>query len=207
MITPNARLLVLWEPDVPMIDMINRANQKMVSMMFKIMLALLLAQRLNRAAWAVTTWYIIKTADLRHYTYETSSVSLSWRGELLLIVYKLNHSPPRYPMCWSDLMAYPYRPLGRWQGWRLIRARSRWWCAIGTWFWGYFRLRDSFLSGLSFGSDSGYYLQLIWEKRGSMRLNNRSRNIENSDCNVCVYFLAPIPVIYIYGFVYCAYTL
>lgn len=50
MITPNARLLVLWEPDVPMIDMINRANQKMVSMMFKIMLALLLAQRLNRAA-------------------------------------------------------------------------------------------------------------------------------------------------------------
>lgn len=31
-----------------------------------------------------------------------------------------------------------------------------------------------------------------------MRLNNRSRNIENSDCNVCVYFLAPIPVIYIY---------
>lgn len=46
---PNARLLPLVDPVVPMIVIINRANQNTVSIIFNIMYAFVLAHRLSRS--------------------------------------------------------------------------------------------------------------------------------------------------------------
>lgn len=48
-IPPNARLLPLVDPVVPIIVIINRANQNTVSIIFNIMYAFVLAHRLSRS--------------------------------------------------------------------------------------------------------------------------------------------------------------
>jgi hypothetical protein len=50
---PNARLLPVVEPLVPMIVITNRANQNTVSIVFNIIYDFVLAHRLSRSMWVV----------------------------------------------------------------------------------------------------------------------------------------------------------
>lgn len=52
--TPKARLLVLCDDETPKILMINSANQKTVSIMVRILLALVFPHRLKRSTCPVT---------------------------------------------------------------------------------------------------------------------------------------------------------
>jgi hypothetical protein len=52
-ITPNTRLVVLWAAAVPMILMINNANQNTVSIKVRILFTFVLAHLLKRLTWAV----------------------------------------------------------------------------------------------------------------------------------------------------------
>jgi len=52
-IAPNARLAVLWDPAVPMIVIINSANQNTVSIITRILFAFVLVHLLKRSTWAV----------------------------------------------------------------------------------------------------------------------------------------------------------
>lgn len=56
MIAPNARLLSLRDPIVPMIEIMISANQKTVSIIFNTTLTFVFAHRFSLSTWAVKTW-------------------------------------------------------------------------------------------------------------------------------------------------------
>lgn len=53
---PNAWLLPVVDPLVPMMVITNRANQNTVSITFNIMYTFVLAHRLSRLMWVVIIW-------------------------------------------------------------------------------------------------------------------------------------------------------